>query len=355
VTVHQVVVAAAPHDAVTNDALALQKGLATAHGASEVYARYVHPDLAGVVHPLEHVPDAAADLLVYHVTIGEPRVAEFLLARPEPVMVVYHNITPPEFFRPWSARFAALLAGGREQLRMLRPRVVHAVADSRFNASELAALGYDDVAVTPLAVDLLALRDSADDGSAERVLAGIDGPVYLFVGQLMPHKRPDLLVQAFHILSTYLEPDAGLVMVGAARHARYGTAVEQLVRELALSNVRFPGAVPLPTLAGLYRRADAFVTMSEHEGFCIPIVEAMSVGLPVVARRFAAIPDTAGGAALLLDAGDGPAVAAEAMHAVVADADLRRTMTEAGRRTVDTFTAVDPVDEFLRHVEVALA
>lgn len=354
-TVHQVVVAAAPHDAVTNDALALRTALDESHGPSHVYARHVHPDLAGIVHPLDRFPTTAADLLVYHVTIGEPAVADFVLGRPEPVVVVYHNVTPPEFFAPWNARFAGLLAGGREQLRVLRPRVVRALADSPFNAAELRALGYRDVAVTPLAIDFLALRETADDGSADAVVAGIGGPVYLFVGQLMPHKRPDLLVQAFHVVSTYLEPGAGLVLVGASRQPRYGAAVEQMVSELGLSGVRLPGAVPMATLAGLYRRADAFVTLSEHEGFCIPIVEAMSVDLPVVARRFGAIPDTAGGAALLLDPDDGVAVAAEAMHAVVTDGTLRSSMVAAGRVNVDALAALDPAAEFVAHVDEVLA
>jgi glycosyltransferase involved in cell wall biosynthesis len=356
--VHQVLVAAAPHDAVTNDALALRDALRSAAdgpGASEVFAQYVHPALAGDVHPLGGMATVGADAFVYHVSIGEPAVTAAVLSRSEPLLVVYHNITPAAFLAPYDRALASRLASGRRELALLRPRTVRALADSEFNAAELRALGFPDVHVLPLVLDLDRRVGYANETTADAVLDGIVGPVFLFVGQLMPHKRPDLLVQAHHVVTTYLDPGAGLVLVGAARTPRYSRAVEQLASELAVPGLRMPGVVSDATLAALYGRADVFVTASEHEGFCIPIVEAMRLRTPVVARAMAAVPETSGGAALLLDPSDGPAVLAEAMYAAATDSDLRRDLMHRGSDRVAALGARDPRQAFVRHLEAALA
>ena len=140
---------------------------------------------------------------MYHASIGEPTVASFLLARPEPIVLVYHNITPAKYFVGIDETFAELLVLGRHELDAIRHRVVLAIADSQFNAAELEAIGYEDVRVIPPVVDpfrLLRTVPDAADAQAPRARRS-SGPILLFVGQLLPHKRPDLLVKAMHIAS----------------------------------------------------------------------------------------------------------------------------------------------------------
>lgn len=340
--IHQIVVGASPADAVTNDALAIQELLRQV-GPSEVFARYVHDELAGEVHRLEEyeaLPSARTgdNLLIYHASIGEPMVVSFLLERRERLVLKYHNITPPGYFLNIDPAFAELLAGGRMELAALQERVLVALADSVYNARELEHLGYQDVRVSPLVVDTSRLRDLETDAeAAKRLHERLDGPLLLFVGQLLPHKRPDLLLQAYHLLVTYLLPEVHLALVGPYPSDRYRWALEAFVRQLNLDRALLPGRVPAAELATYFRQASAFVTLSEHEGVCVPLLEAMAFGLPVVGRDFAAVPETLAGAGLLLPAEDDPMLAAEALARVLTDEDLRQALVAAGAQRLADF------------------
>jgi glycosyltransferase involved in cell wall biosynthesis len=336
--IHQIVVAASPGDAVTNAALGYQTLLQRV-GPSGVFARYVDPRLEGQVFPLS-VYEACAhpdDLLIYHVSIGEPEVVQFLLSRPERLVLMYHNITPARYFADLDPAFAGLLACGRQELELLRERAELALAVSAFNARELEALGYKDVRVCPLPVDTAALRAVEPDEATMAELEAWDGPIVLFVGQLLPHKRPDLLLQAYHVLTTYLLPDAHLVLLGSARNEKYGRALTELATEMNLHRARVPGWVSTEQLAAYYRQADVFATMSEHEGVCVPILEAMSFDLPVVARSFGAIPETMGSAGLLLPPEEDPFLIAEALAEVLGSVPLRSELTRRGRDRLTAF------------------
>jgi len=352
-------VSAAPGDAVTAFALELRDLLGRI-GPSTVHALHIDPELAGDVRPLRD--DAATgsahpgdDLLVYHASIGSPEVFDHLMERPERIVLVYHNISPPAAFAPYEPAFAGLLEAGRRELAQLRDRTALAIGVSAFNASELIALGYDDVRVSPLIVDPAALHGvEVDEGTAHHLAATMDGPMVLFVGQVLPHKRPELLVQAFHALSTYLAPDASLVMVGSHRLAQFAQAVQQEIVELALHRAWMAGTVPPGALRAFYERADLFVTASDHEGFCVPLVEAMSFGIPVVARATTAIPETLGGAGVLVDPSDGPLVMAEAWHAVLTDPALGRSLADAGTRRVHDFDPDRARRQMLGHLTSVL-
>ncbi len=339
--IHQVLVTASPGDAITNSALEL-RALLRRVGASEVFARYIHPDLAGDVQLLDNYGrrdhrSGKDDLLLFHASIGEPKVFNFICERPERIVLVYHNISPAAPFLPYDPAFAGLLEAGRQELAALRDRVVLALADSQFNADELLALGYRDVRVSRLIIDVDRLRRLEPDPQTTAWLEEIEGPVLLFVGQLLPHKRPDLLLKAFHVLVTYLVPSAHLLLVGANRLPGYAQALEQFRRELNLGAASFRGGLPLDAWAAHYRRADAFVTASEHEGFLVPIVEAMAFGVPVVARAHAAIPETLGGAGVLLPSEEDPVLMAEALAEVLTNQPLRTELIARGDRRLEDF------------------
>jgi glycosyltransferase involved in cell wall biosynthesis len=321
-------------------------------GPSGVFARYIDPRLEGKVFPLS-VYEACAqpdDLLIYHASIGEPEVAQFLLGRRERLILVYHNITPAEYFATLDPAFAGLLACGRSELVLLRERAEIALAVSAYNARELEGLGYEDVRVSPLPVDVGALHMIEPDADTLATLDGLDGPLVLFVGQLLPHKRPDLLLRAYHVLTTYLMPEAHLAMVGPARLERYHKALQTLATELNLHRARIPGWVTPEQLAAYYRRADVFVTMSEHEGVCVPLLEAMSCDVPVVARAYGAIPETMLDAGLLLPADDDPFLIAEGMAEVLRSDALRTELVRRGRERVASFDVEVARATFIGHL-----
>ena len=349
--IHQVVAGAAPGDAVTDAALSFQTLLQRV-GPSRVFARHIDQRLEGLVLPLSAYgpgshPD---DLIVYHLSIGEPEVVQFLMGRRERLVIVYHNVAPAEYYAALDPHFAGLLVGGRFELELLRDRTVLALAVSGYNAGELEAAGYKDVRVSPLPVDIGALRAIEPDPTTMAELEALDGPLVLFVGQLLPHKRPDLLIQAYHVLTTYLRPEAHLVLLGTGRFERYSRALEGLIAELNLHRARLPGWVTPEQLAAHYRRADVFVTMSEHEGVCVPLLESMSFDVPVLARAYAAIPDTMGDAGLLLPAEAGPLLAAEAMEELLASEPLRAELIRRGRSCIEGHDHHAAHATFLRHL-----
>ena len=353
--VYQVVVSASPGDAVTASALQARNALRAAGVDSEVFARFFDPRLAGDVLPLDAMPSSQAAALVYHASIGEPEVFEFLHHRPERLVLMYHNISPAEVFAPYDPRFARLLEGGRKELASLARRTDIAFAASRFNARELEALGYDDVRVAPLLVDtdrLLAIEP--DPATTHHLTTQIEGPVVLYVGQLLPHKRPDFLISAYHTLVTWLLPGAHLILVGVARIPQYKRALQLLVSELNLTGAWLTGEVTDEELVAFFRRADVFVTASEHEGFCAPLLEAMAFDTPVIARDFAAVPETLGEGGLLLPSDDSFVLAAEALQAVLTEEGLHASLVERAQRRIVDVVASRPgttlADQLLQSV-----
>jgi glycosyltransferase involved in cell wall biosynthesis len=175
----------------------------------------------------------------------------------------------------------------------------------------------------------------------------------LFVGRLSPHKRQDELIKAFSLYRRHRAPDARLVLVGDP----ITTGYLQLLRDLA--DALAPGAVTIETglsesaLGDRYRAADVFLCLSEHEGFCIPLLEAFHFGVPVIARPAGAVPETVGSAALLLDDRD-PAVIAELLHLVVTDSGLRAELARRGRTRLEAY-APDVVAARLRAAVEAVA
>jgi glycosyltransferase involved in cell wall biosynthesis len=350
--IHQILAAASPGDAITNAALEYRDVLRRV-GPSDVFARHIAPGAASEVKPLSECgADGSSGLLVYHASIGEPAVSSFLLSRTEPIVLVYHNITPAEYFTELDPTFAELLVLGRLELEELRPRVVVTIAASHFNAAELEAIGYDDVHVIPPVVNPFRLaRTIPDAGTLAYLDHEFDEPFLLFVGQLLPHKRPDLLVKSMHVASTYLGMKARLLLVGQNRFAPYADAITAQVRELNLHvQVHLVGPVSDARLAAMFRRATAFVTLSEHEGFCVPLLESLAFDLPVVARACAAIPETLGGAGLLLPEPAGAELVAETIDRIVRDDALRRELVGRGRRRLRELTEVDASVEMLRAI-----
>ena len=346
--VHQVLVSASPRDAVTNSAFGL-RDLLRRVGPSEIYSHYIDPQLDAEVSQLGAYRGGRGDVLVYHASIGEPAVLQFLLSRPEPLVLLYHNMTPARYFITLNPAFAALLSAGREELACLAPRVDMALAVSEFNASDLEGLGYTDVRVAPLVVDLDAFTAVEPDPTIAGRLREIDGPFVVYVGQFLPHKRIDLLLSAFHVLTTYLVPEAHLALVGPSRSLPYRQAMERMVGDLRL-DAWIMGELTDAELAAAYRRGSCFVTMSEHEGVCVPLLEAMSLGLPVIARDCAAISETMAGGGLLLPGDADVLLAAEAMATVLTDAGLADRLARLGAERVRGLDPAHAQAVFLQHL-----
>jgi glycosyltransferase involved in cell wall biosynthesis len=353
--IDQVVVGASPGDAITSAALNI-RSLLRQVCPSEIYSHHIDRAMHNEVRPLSTYDwnrgNPKTDIIIFHSSIGDKKIEDFLTNRRERLVLIYHNISPPEVFDDLDPLFANLLRRGRSFLEPLRDRVTLALADSQFNANELLELGYRDVRVSPLLIDTDAMRNTESDWSlANHLRQMVDGPIILTVGQILPHKRPDLALQAFHILTTYLQHDANLVMVGPQRIPHYSLAIADLKDELNLHRAWITGAISQAELVAFYRAADVFLTVSEHEGFCVPLIEAMHMRVPIVARSHAAIPETLSDAGILLPSDAGAELVAEAIYKVINDDELQSLLRLRGEARAAKFDLEEVQATLLKHLE----
>ena len=325
--IHHFTATLSPRDAVGAHTLALDDLLQEMGHETAMFAQSVHPDLRGRAADFrDHDQAPPPDLLLYQASTGSP-VADHLLRQSAPLVLNYHNLTPAEHFDPWEPHVGAELDAGRRQLARLARRARAAVADSHYNAAELAELGLEQLWVAPVLFDPPPLP-------AARVTA--DPPTLLFVGRLAPNKAQQDLIATVALLRTR-RPGARLVLVGTASSHRYETALRELAADVCPDGVEFAGSVDEPTLIEWYGRADAFVCLSEHEGFCVPVIEAMAAGLPVVAFDAAAVPETIGAGGIVLE-DKRPASVVAAIERVLDDEPLREQLTTAGRARAADFS-----------------
>ena len=322
--VHQLIPAATPGDAVTGQAFAWRDLLAGWGYPGEIVAEHVHPDLAGDVHRLDKGGRRvlAGGKIVLRYAIYS-RTAEIALATPERVALCYHNITPGHLLRPFNPGVADLCDRGRAELSRLPAKPAVTIADSGFNAQDLRAAGLHDPAVVPLLLDL--------PPEAPRDGRGGD-PIVLAVGRIAPSKRLEDVIKAFTLYQRHRAPAASLVLVGSdTGFENYRLALERLAAKLGAGRVFFTGPISADARDAWYRRAHVYLSMSVHEGFCAPVVEALAHGVPVVARRAGAVPETLGGAGVVLD-GDDLAVVSEALHELASCEETRRALADVAER-----------------------
>lgn len=341
--VHQFVPTLEP-GAVGGHTLEVQRALRESGRDSEVFAEHVHPSMKERAHAYtdygRRVAARADDCLLYQMAIGSP-VAAFVAERPERKALDYHNLTPVDFFARWEPDLVHGVAWGRHQLAELAPLCAFAIADSAFNESELHELGYANTAVVPILLDLATFDSHVDETRLARLLDDKErsgGADLLFVGRLAPNKAQHDLVKVLAAYRRLYDPHARLHLVGGASSERYRGAIREFVAALGLTDaVELTGSVTAGELAAYYRVADALVSTSEHEGFCVPLLEAMHHRVPIVAYSAAAVPETLDGAGILLRS-KAPDRMAAAVHRIVTDSTVRDALVAAGTRRLDDFS-----------------
>jgi L-malate glycosyltransferase len=355
--VDQVIPSLASRDAIGVHTLNLRDGLRAVGIDSEVFYGTFTPDVQQEGRPVTELGRGGRDRwLLYQASIGSP-VYDILSARPEPKLVNYHNITPAALLRDWEPDVAYEAALGRTQLARLAPQSRLAVADSAFNESELRTLGYEGTAVVPLLIDMHAKSDEPDPALATRLQerkARDGGADLLYVGKISPHKAPHDLVKMLEVLRRLDDPATRLHLVGSPLGETYEPALRAFVAELGLDDAVFlPGSVTGAELEAYYRAADVFVSASDHEGFCVPLAEAMGHGVPIVAFGVTAVPETVAGAGLVLP-DKAPVPFAAAVGRVLRDGRLRSALAAAGRARAASFDLGASTGRFVSLVRQAV-
>jgi glycosyltransferase involved in cell wall biosynthesis len=318
---------------------------------ADVHALELDEDLEGDGLPWPPPARSAADSVILHYALPSPLTAA-LGAHSGRRILIHHNITPPEFFARWDPEMARICAIGRGELAGLRDVVQLGLGDSEYNRQELEAAGFSPTGVLPIYLDFERYRETPDP-----VLAKIldDGRTnLLFVGRIAPNKRHDQLIRMAACWKRFISPDVRLILVGKGpRRRSYADALQSLMYELGFTSaeVMFTGHVSHRELLACYASADVFVSMSEHEGFGVPLVEAMLMDVPILARRCAAVPHTLGTAGVQFD--DDPLdEVAEMAYRLATDPALREGVLAGQKRRLAAF-APAAVEEALRRYVAA--
>ncbi len=299
--IHQCVPELTHGDAVTQQVLAVQAVLRELNIPSRVFAAGGDARMAGGWQPYESYAGDADNVVLYHYCVGSP-LTEWARSLPDRVVIYYHNITPAEFMDDYSPSAARVMRQGREDLAALAPQP-YAIACSNYSRRELLSLGYAEVDVLPCFLDVNQLRASAESNAGKAVVQRYsDGwATWLTVSRIAPNKRQDDVIRLFAYYRRWINRRARLFLVGSPDYqAGYQQYLRWLVQRLGLTEVHFTGRVPLEEgFGGYYAAASLFVSMSEHEGFGMPLLEAMAFDVPVMAFQAGAVPDTMGDAGVL--------------------------------------------------------
>jgi glycosyltransferase involved in cell wall biosynthesis len=335
-------------DAVGRHTLRLREATRARGFRSEIFVDTVDDDTVAETVPVLAYPESAqpGDVVVYQFATASA-MAPWLVGRSETLVVNYHNVTPPELMAPWDNHLALGQLRAQQDLRLLAPRTALAVADSAYNEAHLAASGFAATAVispsAALEVDVTAGVLPVEPAAG----ATAGGARWLAVGRVSPNKGLESTVAALAVARAHTDPGATLRIIGKPATDSYVGALHRYVDELGLSTaVRFAGHASDATVASAYGAADVLVVTSEHEGFCVPVVEAMAAGVPVVAFDQGAVPEVLGGAGALVADKDPYALAAS-ISALLADAPRRDAMVAAGRRRLAELDLSAAADRFV--------
>jgi glycosyltransferase involved in cell wall biosynthesis len=298
--------------------------------SSDIYVDLVQDETAYDTLP---APDYEArarpgDVVVYQFATASS-MAPWLAGRRETLVVNYHNITPPELLQPWDQYLALGQARALGDLEVLAARTALAVADSAYNEAHLREAGFAATAVVPPSAALGPEVTTAERPAAPR--RRTEGARWLAVGRVAPNKAVEHAITALAVTRRHADPAATLRIIGRPVTDAYERALRRQVAELGLTEaVTFTGYASDATVADSYAWADVLVVTSEHEGFCVPVVEAMAAGLPVVAFDQGAVPEVLGGAGILVTTRD-PYALSRAIGDLLADPTEHRRVVEAGR------------------------
>ncbi|MDO9542751.1 MAG: glycosyltransferase [Kiritimatiellia bacterium] len=342
--IHQILAGFADGDAISHEALRLREILRSWDYGADIYCdpATVSPSLDAECRPLSEYSADADDICLHHYGINSPSTDFFLLSAAKKI-IIYHNITPAEYFGGFDDAVAAQLLAGRSRLRDICHYVDAVWTVSHFNAAELKALGIENVQVFPLLFSPQMLDITPERLIINKFTDTLEN--ILFVGRIVPNKRIEDLILAFAWFNRTINPYSRLLIVGSNRSApRYYAMLRMLAGDLDLPNVCFEGFAAPAGLAAYYRVADVYVCPSVHEGYCLPLIEAMHCDLPVIARAAGGMPEAMDGAGVMYTGLDEVELA-ELISRVLADNELAGKILKSQRERMQRLKVREPEKE----------
>jgi glycosyltransferase involved in cell wall biosynthesis len=354
IRIHQVLATLGYGDAIGHEVLGIQRVLREQGYESEIFVESADYRLEPLTRDYRELVDFSHpdNLLLHHFSLGS-KASRTAFALPDRMALIYHNITPPEYFVGVHRTLARQCFRGRRELGAYADRCDLALGDSEFNRQDLERLGFQRTAVLPVVPDFSHLERPADGLVADQFDDAWTNIV--FVGRVIANKKIEDLIRFFHAYHTAFNARSRLIIVGPhSGFERYLAALYQLIASLGLNHVHLVGHVTDEELVAYYEIADLFLCASEHEGFCVPLVESFYMQVPVLAYAAAAVPATMDGAGVLYDDKD-PAHVAALMDAVLSNCSLQEAIVCGQLEAVRRLEARDFAAMLIGFVEETLA
>lgn len=325
-------------DAVGNDALALWDTLRNAGYKTEMYAENVGKNVPK--HISRHINNLKNlrkdDIILYHLSTGT-NLNFKLPDYPGRKILIYHNITPASFFSGYSCIDEQLCSSGREAAKYLSDKTDYCIADSEFNEQELREMGYR------CPIDVVPVLIPFDDYKREpdrKIIEAYSGDGYvniLFTGRIAPNKCQEDIIASFYKYHTYYNKKSRLILAGNTSSSNYYEKLKHYTNKLGIDeSVVFTGHIAFSEILAYYHIADVFLCMSEHEGFCVPLVEAMYFDIPIIAFDSTAIPYTLGGCGILLK-NKNPLETAGVINYILKNSEVKETILHEQRERLNDF------------------
>ncbi len=336
-------------DAISSEALILQDFLRRLGYESNIYSQHFQERDGALVRHFRGYHRKKNAILIYHHSFYSDFLQD-IERYPARKILIHHNTTPPEFVERYNRQIAEQLRITRTRVQSLAHHFEIALADSHFNAKDLRDMGFQNVDVMPVALDFDNWNDLPDAPHLEFLDDGRRN--ILFVGRVFPNKKHQDLIKAYYFVKRIM-PDSRLIMVGTFHPGVRGYTAElfNLTRELGLENdVFFTGMVSQAEIQTYYRKADLFLSMSEHEGFFVPLVECMYFGVPVLAYASSVIPETLGDCGVLFTEKDYPRLA-EMIARILEEPEFRAAILAGQRARLPAFALSRTLTAFSRALE----
>lgn len=328
--IHQLLTSISYGDAISNDVFEIKKILDSWGYESMIFSRHIHPKLAHITQFYTEYQKFSSpeNILIFHLSIGS-EISEFVKTLPDKKIIIYHNITPHRYFEGINDTLVQFLKDGRKELAEFVGIVDLALGDSEFNRKELEELGFKKTGVLPIIIDFEIYKQEPDKKVLKKFKDNYIN--FIFVGRLSPNKKQEDVIKTFYYYNTFINSRSRLFLVGSFTGTeKYHAQLINLVKQLNLKNVYITGQVEFIELLAYYKLADVFLSMSEHEGFCVPLVESMYFGIPIIAYNSTAIPYTLNGTGILVNEKNYEVVA-EIVHVLLNNNELKERIIEKER------------------------
>lgn len=354
--IHQMLPTLSYGDAVGNQVLEIRRLLRKWGYSSEIFAERWQSRLTQECKFFDSYkcfshPD---NLLILHYSIGS-EVNHFALTLPDQIIIYYHNITPAHFFHGVNDELFRLLDEGRRGLASFSSRVP-AIAASPYNRQELEKMGFNVLGVVPYILNLKRLDQGGKSEVAKKIrrqYERFDSTDWLYVGRLAPNKCIQDIIKAFYFFHTKITSSSRLLLVGTGEGIEsYTDGLHRLVTRLKLEDaVVFVGHYGAEEgLASFYQMASIYVCMSEHEGFCIPLVEAMYYNIPVIAYASTGVPAAMGKAGILVREKNYIEIA-ELIDVIISNKQIRETIIKTQLKRLADYKKEKIAAKLMEYIE----